>query len=227
MSKAPCGHADAECVIGNFWTCKSCGGGSKPKTGLIESFRLPPDKQARLDQLNRDIEAGQDAMCKPRLTIPIPYDVAPRRQFDSAVAALCNNVFPRYRDQIAPGIVRAADGYGTHTAFVDPATGQKGIAKHNKMYGVLKLHACLGKDYMLDQVANELDHLCANFVQSANANIDAVVQHRGWEKYSYRLSTLGEIMHLVVDDGLVAQYTEPGDDSVELRIRGYWTVVPV
>jgi hypothetical protein len=29
MSKAPCGHLDAECVIGNFWTCKSCGGESK------------------------------------------------------------------------------------------------------------------------------------------------------------------------------------------------------
>jgi hypothetical protein len=225
MSKAPCGHLDAECVIGNFWTCKSCGGESKAK-----SLFTPQAKQAAIRQLNIDIAAGKIKTAPYTRVyvgtshLPTPYDVAPRKQFDSALAALCNTVLPRYRDQIAPGIARSDEAYGTHMAFVDPVTGQKDIAKHNKMYGVVKLDGRLGKDYLLDQVANELDHLCANFVQSANASIDAVVQHRGWSKY--RLATLGEIMHLVVDDGMAAMYTDETDTCLELRIRGYWVVVP-
>lgn len=234
MSTAPCGHADAECVIGNFWTCKSCGGESvvKPKSPIeLQGLSNLSIRQARIDQLNKKIDELQDRMCKPILNaLPPPSDVGrimqykPRVGLDSALKIVAKQMFPKYRADIAPGKPKSEGALGDRTFFLDPVTGERGVAFRNKMYGGMDITA--REMHRPETLVRCFEQLCKEFVGSVNRDIAAVAMHRGWGD-RYAIQHLGELPHLVVDDGCVLRYSGPGElDRTEVRIRAFYVVVP-
>lgn len=226
MSRAPCGHLDAECVIGNFWTCKSCGGESiKPKADLVEQFigpvraeySLPAGKQARIDQLA--------VPNTPAVDWPVDWPVKLNDAvvLQTALRIVTKDVLDRSRDLIAPGIERIEDAYGDRTVFIDPWTGERSQCHRSKLWCGVALNK---KSLMHDPKAAmiHLEHAVGKFIELANAKIQTIVEHRGWT--NYRLGTLGELPHALEEDGNIALGRVDAWDQLEIRIRGFFTVVP-
>lgn len=205
MTKAPCGHADAECVIGNFWTCKSCGGESKAQ---------PSDEGAFSKLL-----AAQRA--NPYTLPPMPTATM-LSGTDQAIRMLASARLPDCAKRVAPNAVAKSPGAAGHrTQFQDPATGTWGFAYRNKLYNILTVG-----DHLLAQpkaLASIFDRMCSEVVERMNNDIAAVVQSRGWT--SYAVEHLGDLLHLIEDDGRVVRRC-PELRAVEIGIRAYWVVVP-
>jgi hypothetical protein len=209
MSKAPCGHLDAECVIGNFWTCKSCGGESKaavaPGQGKAEDY----------------LRAQQT------WTVADTYAATPHR-YTREYIGMWTPPIPSAGEIASILKVCAAEinyptevgAWGACTNFLDPITEERALVYSNKLSRPLTFPDGMSGP----EVLMAINHAGLKLVEAVNQTVRAVVDSRGWP--DGRLLTLGDdVLHVVPSDGNIATRMETSLEY-EIRLRAIFRVVP-
>lgn len=194
-----CGHAGAECIIGNFWRCKLCDGDEKPQPTMLNNAFITPG-------------VGKITLYKGTP----PLVEAPEQ---SAVIKLATQICAESSARLAPKAkYKSNDFVGDRMAWVDPYDGSRNETRRDRLYSLV--HFPL--DAKLDYINAAVRNLLVRFVDLLNHRVEAVANARGFG--DYRIAHLGEFPHVVLpDEGL----TLVDSRTVELRIGAFWGVIPV
>jgi hypothetical protein len=213
-------------VIGNFWTCKSCGGESVDKAGpeaegyLLSrnTWRLPPlyspAQKFQIDQLNRDIEAGQLAMSKPRITLPAPpTSVAVLNTLVTAAASEAARALEeRYNTTFQECL-------GYYAVALDQRTNKPVDLYRNKLYQTVYVSYDCTERTFVDQLSRGTEALIRRVAEAACL----VAESRGWDNHT--LGRLGPLPGAVGSDGVYAT-RRSATREYEVCYRAYFTVLP-
>lgn len=205
---SPCGHANATCVVGNFWTCSTCDGvpGTKDvmaSIGIVDKYK----------QYQREF-AGRWNPTKPAVDMPFKLDL------EGAIAATLPEVLKPIQDKLKADFGCPPGAVGNVTMVIDPWTGDRTAVRRNRQYAVLSVDPSYSPS--LDLLQQQLMRLAKEVDRGIRESAQSVSHHRGWA--DYHLITLGDLPHHAVsDDHRVLRRVDTG---LELVLRAYFVVAP-
>lgn len=233
--KAPCGHAEAVCVIGNYWDCKRCSAPEFKPAALASIKDAAEVKQQMLNSLfekqrvfvEKKVEWQRDYVgtWKPINVAHQPEKVPHRPWHEDLTAAMVEGLKP-IQQALIDEFGCADKAYGSETHYYR-GDGTRGVARRNRLYAT--------SVYTWDSTKHNLHHAIGNAVHQAKElaakireHSQAIADHHGWDK-NYHLWSLGKLPHVVIDDGSPVRLVGGGDagsNGGAVVVRAFWVVLP-